>query len=418
MGAQLSNIIPKLHRHLMPTLLMMYVLAFLDRANVGFAKAGLAADAGIGEAAFAFGASIFFIGYATLEVPSNLILHRIGARVWMARIMITWGLVSAANAFVQTPAQFHAVRFLLGMAEAGFFPGIIYYLTNWYPTSARARSVGIFYYGAPLALTLGGPLSGYLVAYDAFGLHGWQVMFLVEGLLASLGGIAVLFLLKDRPEQAPWLNADEKEVLRTALAADNSAREHPSVLRALRDGRILFLALVYFLVQMGFYGLTFYLPTQVARLMGTGIGLEVGAVTALPWICALIAVTVIPLWCDRKGNARGVGALTMALSAVALAVSALTPSPLVALIALCVAAAGLIVTPALFWTMPTALLGGAAAAGGIALINSIGNLGGFAAPNLRAGLEIGFHSGSAGLIGLAVGTVIGAGLFAVAPRKN
>jgi sugar phosphate permease len=416
-GAQLSRIIPKLHTRLMPVLLMMYVLAFLDRANVGFAKTGLAVNAGVGEGAFAFGASIFFVGYALLEVPSNLILHRVGARVWMARIMITWGLVSAANAFVQTPAQFHLVRFLLGIAEAGFFPGIIYYLTTWYPTSARARSVGLFYYGAPLALTFGGPLSGYLVAHDVFGLHGWQVMFLVEGLLASLGGIAVLFLLKDRPQDAPWLDTDEKEVLRAALAEDEGVREHPSVLRALRDSRILFLALVYFLVQMGFYGLTFYLPAQVARLLGAGIGLKVGVVTALPWICALVAVTLIPPWCDRKGNARGVGALTMAIAGAALATSALAASPVVALIALCVAAAGLIVTPALFWTMPTRLLGGAAAAGGIALINSIGNLGGFAAPNLRAGLEIGFHSTSAGLLGLATGTVIGSCLFALAPRK-
>jgi sugar phosphate permease len=416
MGAQLSNIIPKLHSRLMPTLLMMYVLAFLDRANVGFAKTGLAANAGIGEAAFAFGASIFFIGYAFLEVPSNLILHQIGARVWMARIMITWGLVSAANAFVHSPEAFYGVRFLLGITEAGFFPGVIYYLTRWYPTSARARSVGIFYYGAPLALTFGGPLSGFLVGRDAFGLHGWQVMFIVEGLLASLGGIAVLFLLKDRPEQAPWLNADEKAVLGQALAADEGAREHPSVLHTLRDPRVLFLALVYFLIEMGFYGLTFYLPAQVARLLGASIGLEVGVVTALPWICALIAVTLIPPWCDRKGNSRGIGALTTLVSGVALAVSALTASPLVALIALCVAAAGLIVSPALFWTLPTGLLGGAAAAGGIALVNSIGNLGGFVAPNLRAGLELGFHSSSAGLIGLGVGTAIGAACFAVAPR--
>jgi MFS family permease len=418
MGAQLSNIIPKLHRRLMPTLLMMYVLAFLDRANVGFAKTGLAANAGIGEAAFAFGASIFFVGYAFLEVPSNLILHRIGARVWMARIMVTWGLVSAANAFVHTPAAFYGVRFLLGITEAGFFPGVIYYLTRWYPTSARARSVGIFYYGAPLALTFGGPLSGFLVGRDAFGLHGWQVMFIVEGLLASLGGVAVLFLLKDRPEEAPWLDAEEKAVLGQALAVDEGAREHPSVLRTLRDPRVLFLALVYFLIEMGFYGLTFYLPAQVARLLSASIGLEVGLVTALPWICALIAVTVIPPWCDGRGNSRGIGALITLVSGVALAVSALAASPLVALIALCVAAAGLIVSPALFWTLPTGLLGGAAAAGGIALINSIGNLGGFVAPNLRAGLELGFHSSSAGLIGLGVGTAIGAACFAVAPRKN
>ena len=310
------------------------------------------------------------------------------------------------------------MRFLLGITEAGFFPGVIYYLTRWYPTSARARSVGIFYYGAPLALTFGGPLSGFLVGRDAFGLHGWQVMFIVEGLLASLGGIAVLFLLKDRPEQAPWLDADEKAVLSQALAVDEGGREHPSVLRTLRDPRVLFLALVYFLIEMGFYGLTFYLPAQVARLLGASIGLEVGLVTALPWICALIAVTLIPPWCDRKGNSRGVGALVTLISGAALAVSALTASPLVALIALCVAAAGLIVSPALFWTLPTGLLGGAAAAGGIALINSIGNLGGFVAPNLRAGLEMGFHSSSAGLIGLGIGTAIGAACFAVAPRKN
>jgi MFS family permease len=418
MGAQLSNIIPKLHGRLMPTLLMMYVLAFLDRSNVSFAKTGLAANAGIGEAAFAFGAGIFFVGYAFLEVPSNLILHRIGARVWMARIMVTWGLVSAANAFVHSPEAFYAVRFLLGITEAGFFPGVIYYLTRWYPTSARARSVGIFYYGAPLALTFGGPLSGFLVGRDAFGLHGWQVMFIVEGLLASLGGIAVLFLLKDRPEQAPWLNAEEKTVLSRALAADEGVREHPSVLRTLRDPRVLFLALVYFLIEMGFYGLTFYLPTQVARLLGASIGLEVGIVTALPWICALIAVTVIPPWCDRRGNSRGIGALVTLISGAALTVSVLTASPLLALIALCVAAAGLIVSPALFWTLPTGLLGGAAAAGGIALVNSIGNLGGFAGPYLRAWLELGFHSSSAGLIGVGVGTAIGAACFAVAPRKN
>ena len=418
MAAQLSSIIPKLHRRLMPTLLMMYVLAFLDRANVGFAKTGLAANAGVGEAAFAFGAGIFFIGYAFLEVPSNLILHRIGARVWMARIMVTWGLVSAANAFVHSAEAFYAVRFLLGITEAGFFPGVIYYLTRWYPTSARARSVGIFYYGAPLALTFGGPLSGFLVGRDAFGLHGWQVMFIVEGLLASLGGIAVLFLLKDRPEQAPWLDAEEKAVLSQALAVDEGGREHPSVLRTLRDPRVLFLALVYFLIEMGFYGLTFYLPTQVARLLGASIGLEVGLVTALPWICALIAVTVIPPWCDARGNSRGIGALVTLISGAALAVSALTASPLVALIALCVAAAGLIVSPALFWTLPTGLLGGAAAAGGIALVNSIGNLGGFAGPYLRAGLELGFHSSSAGLIGVGVGTAIGAACFAVAPRKS
>jgi len=415
---QLSSILPKLHRHLMPTLLMMYVLAFLDRANVGFARAGLAADAGVGDAAFAFGASIFFIGYAVLEVPSNLILHKVGARRWMARIMITWGLVSAANAFVQTPAQFHIVRFLLGVAEAGFFPGVIYYLTYWYPTASRARSVGLFYYGAPLALTFGGPLSGFLVAHDAFGLHGWQVMFLVEGLAASLGGIAVLFLLKDRPEDVTWLSGEEKAVLRTALAGDDQAREHPSVLHALRDPRVLLLALIYFLLQMGFYGLTFYLPSQIGRLLGSSMGLEVGLVSAIPWACALLGVSVIPPWCDRRGNARGVGAVILGLSGCSLALSAVAGSPLLALAALSAAACGLIVSPALFWTLPTGLLAGAAAAGGIGLINAIGNLGGFVAPNLRAWLDVVFGFTGAGLIGLGVVNLIGACLFAIAPKKS
>ena len=412
-----SHILPKLHLRLMPVLLMMYVLAFLDRANIGFAKAGFQADAGIGDTAYAFGASIFFVGYALLEVPSNLILHRVGARRWLARIMVTWGLVSAMTAFVHSPLSFYAIRFTLGVAEAGFFPGVIYYLTLWYPAAARARSVGLFYYGAPLALTFGGPLSGLLVAHDALGLHGWQIMFLIEGVMASVGGIAVLFLLKDGPAQAPWLDAAEKQTLLAVLAEDNKGRESPSVWRTLADPRVLFLALVYFLVEMGFYGLTFYLPSQIAKLLGASMGLEVGLVSALPWACALVAVTVVPRWCDARDNARGIGAISAAISGLALLVSALATSPLVALIALCVAAAGLIVAPALFWTLPSRILTGAAAAGGIGLINAIGNLGGFVAPNLRAWLDIGFNSHSAGLVGLALGTTIGALFFAAAPRK-
>jgi sugar phosphate permease len=415
--AQLSSILPKLHWRLMPTLLMMYVLAFLDRSNVSFAKMGLLADAGVGETAFAFGASIFFVGYAFLEVPSNLILHKVGARVWLARIMVTWGLVSAASAFVQTPFQFYAVRFLLGVTEAGFFPGVILYLTYWYPSSSRARSVGLFYYGSPLAMTLGGPISGQLVAHNAFGLHGWQIMFLLEGLLASLGGIAVLFLLKDRPEKAPWLDADEKRVLLAALQKDEGRREEIGVWQTLRDPRVLYLSLTYFLLEIGFYGLTFYLPTQIARLLGTSIGLKVGIVSAIPWACALVGTTIVPPWCDRAGNARGIGALALATAGISLAVSALAASPLVSLIALCVAATALVVAPALFWSLPTSLLRGAAAASGIGLINSIGNLGGFVAPNLRAWLDVLLVSHCAGMIGLGTACVIGGIFFAFAPRR-
>ena len=415
--AQLSTSIPKLHWRLMPTLLMMYVLAFLDRANIGFAKTGFQADAGIGDAAFAFGAGIFFVGYALLEVPSNLILHRVGARRWMARIMVTWGLVSAATAFVHSPISYYAVRFALGIAEAGFFPGVIYYLTTWYPRSARAQSYGIFYFGAPLALTFGGPLSGQLVGHDAFGLHGWQVMFIVEGLLASLGGIVVWFALSDSPAKAPWLAADEKAVLLDALAHDE--RENPrshDPWSALRDRRVLYFALVYFLYELSFYGLTFYLPAQISKLTGMNIGLEVGVISAIPWACAIAGAALIPRWCDARDNARGVGAITMVIAGLALIASVLA-SPLGALIALSVAATALTVAPPLFWTMPSRILGGAGAAGGIALINSIGNLGGFVGPNLRTWVDIGMGSHSAGMIAVGVMTLGCALTFAVAPRR-
>ena len=270
MQTQLSSILPKLHLRLMPTLLMMYVLAFLDRANVGFAKAGLPGDAGIGDAAFAFGASIFFVGYAVLEVPSNLILHRVGRAALAGAHHGHLGPGVGGHCLcAQRRAAFYAVRFLLGIAEAGFFPGVIYYLTFWYPTAARARSVGLFYYGAPLALTFGGPLSGLLVAHDAFGLHGWQMMFLIEGLMASPGRHRGAVPAEGPARRGAMAERGGKSrLLRPRWRKTTEVRESPACWRTLRDPRVLFLALVYFLVEMGFYGLTFYLPTQVAQAAG------------------------------------------------------------------------------------------------------------------------------------------------------
>jgi MFS family permease len=415
----LSAIVSKMNRRLIPLLLLMYVFAFLDRTNIGFARDAFQADTGISDAAYAFGASIFFVGYALLEVPSNLILHRVGARLWLSRIMVTWGLVSAATAFVHTETMFYVVRMLLGLAEAGFFPGVILYLTYWYPKSARARSTGLFYYGAPLAFILGGPLSGQLLELDGmFGFQGWQLMFLVEGLLASLAGIFVFFVLDDRPAEAKWLDAEEKQTLLAALAADEQAKPHDmrGAGRALRDLRVLYLCTIYIMIQASVYGLSFFLPTQVAKLLGTKVGLEVGLVSALPWIVALIGVTLIPPYADHTGRHRGLGAIMLGLAAVGLAVSALTTSPLIAIAALCLAACGMIVSQPLFWTLPTALLGGAGAAGGIALINSIGNLGGFLAPNIRAWLEAAFASSAAGLLGLATVALLGGALMVMARR--
>jgi len=407
-----ASTIVKVTKRLLPFLLLMYVLAFLDRANVGFAKAAFQADTGISNAAYALGASIFFLGYALFEVPSNLIMHRVGAKIWMARIMVTWGLISAAMMFAYTETTFYVLRVLLGIAEAGFFPGVILYLTYWFPSLARARAMGLFYFGAPLAFIFGSPLSGLLLEFDGLaGLKGWQWMFLVEGFLASVVGIWAYFYLDNRPEDARWLNADEKRELGAAIAAEEShkhAHGPASVLAAFGNSRVLYLCLIYFLIQMSVYGVVFYLPTQVAGLMGRNVGLAVGFVSAIPWICALAAAYFIPRLSDATGERRLIGAATLAVAGLGIAASVATGSPLLSLVALCFAAAGFIAVQPIFWTFPTSYLGGVAAAGGIALINSLGALGGFVAPNLKTWAEVTFASPAAGLYLLAGTTLIGA----------
>ena len=412
----LSRAIARARRRLLPFLLLMYVVAFLDRANIGFVKQQFQMSVGISETAFAWGAGLFFLSYAVFEIPSNLILHRVGARIWMCRIMVTWGMVSVATMFVQGPVSFYCLRLLLGFAEAGFFPGVILYLTYWFPNRVRGQIMGQFYFGAPLAFIFGGPLSGLLLTmHGKAGLHGWQWMFLVEGSLAIAVGVWAFWYLSDRPKDASWLSDVAKSELEKALTEEEAVRQAhgPSAfLAALRDPRLFHFGGIYFLIQMSVYGVVFYLPSEVAGILGKRMGLEVGMVSALPWACALAAVIWIPWWADRMRRPRVLAAAVLAISGVASA-AFLVPNSVVALGAICVAASGFIAVQPVFWTFPTGYLAGRAAAGGIAVINTFGALGGFFAPNIKVWADQYFGFPAAGLCVLAGFTLFAAGLIVV-----
>ena len=407
----LGRAVSKARLRLMPFLILMYMVNFLDRTNVGIAKQALHGQVGISEGMFGLGAGIFFVGYAIFEVPSNLILHRVGARVWLARIMITWGIVAACTMFVTGAWSFVAVRLLLGVAEAGFFPGVILYMTYWFPPENRGQMLGIFYFGYPLALVLGGPISGALLGLQGWlGLAGWQWMFLLEGALAALVGVVTLFVLPDRPADVAWLAPEEKAALSVVLTrelSDKSDSGSGTFASALRDVRLLQFVLIYFLMQICSYGVVFYLPDQVSRLLGVKIGLQVGLISAIPWICAILFTAIWPVISQRLNLPRLFFQVCLALIVGGILVSAHS-APFVAIVALCFAASGIIACQAIFWTFPTDRFGGVAAAGGIAVINSIGNLGGFVAPNLRAAADGMFGSQTAGLHALAI-----AGVFAL-----
>ena len=405
---------------LLPLITLLFTISQIDRTNIGYAALTMNADLGLTPTVFGWIAGIFFFGYVVLEVPSNLVLNRVGARLWITRIMVTWGLISAAMIFAQGELSFYVLRLLLGAAEAGFFPGVILYMTYWFPNRARGQMLGLFYFGAPLAFIFGGPLSGYLLElHGVGGLQGWQWLFLIEGLLAVVVGVWAFWYLDDKPADAAWLPRDEQVALSAAVDRENDGRiaAGPTAFGAVIGNlRVLHFVAIYFLIQMSVYGVIFYLPSQVAALLGTKVGLEVGLVTAIPWVCALIATFLLPRLADRTGQHRAIAAATLAISGIGIAVSA-GAGPAVAMVALCFAAAGFIAVQPLFWTFPTAYLGGVAAAGGIALINALGSLGGFFAPNVKAWADASFGTSTAGLYVLAGTTLVGALLIFLLQRS-
>ncbi len=368
---------------LVPFLGLGYFFAFLDRVNVGFAALTMNADIGLSAAAYGFGAGIFFIGYVLFEVPSNVILAKVGARIWIARIMISWGLLSAAMALVEGPTSFYVLRFLLGVAEAGFFPGIIYFLSCWFPAAYRARILGAFMVAIPLSGLLGAPLSTRLLGLEGFGLAGWQWMFILEGLPAALLGLAALRYLRDRPADAEWLEPHERKWLTFELARESHAAAHvPGVGRVLANPVVWLFGLTYFGIIVGFYGYNFWLPQMVKSLGGLS-NVEVGLLLMIPSALAGIAMVAWGLHSDRSGERRWHAALPAFLAAAALAASAILQGmPVAAIVALIVAGIGAFSALPVFWTLPAARLTGPAAAAGIALVNSIGNVGGFVGPSL------------------------------------
>lgn len=401
-------------KRLAPVLMLMYVVSFLDRANISFAKQALQTSVGITEETYALGAGIFFLSYSFCGFPSNLILHKIGAKVWMAFLLVAWGLVSMATMFVSGSMSFYALRLVLGVMEAGFFPGAILYLTYWFPNRVRGQILGLFYLAVPISLIFGGPLSGFLLDMHPIGaLQNWQWMFLVEGFMAVVLGLFAFWFLENKPRDAAWLPADEKLGLVKALAQEEQERRATGpadLLPMLRDLHVMRFLLIYTLIQMSTYGAIFYLPAEISALMHKPAGFEVGLVSAIPWICALAAVYFLPRAADKWQAHRPFAALTLLVAGCASFVFPIA-GPRVALVALSLAVSGFIAVQPLFWTFPTGYLSDRAAAGGIALIG-MGNLGGLAAPNIKVWTDEYFHSNSAGLYLLAAITVLNAALIA------
>lgn len=374
----------KVDVRLLPFLFLCYILAYLDRVNVGFAKLQMLKDLSLSDAAFATGAGIFFIGYFFFEVPSNVLLRKFGARMWIARIMISWGVISACMIFVKGQWSFYAMRFLLGIAEAGFFPGIIFYLTLWYPSRYRSTRTAWFVAAIAVSGVIGNPLSGWIMdrLSGAMNVAGWQWLFLAEGIPSVIVGFWVIYYLNSSIEDAKWLSADEKALLANNLLAEDQHKTEHKLRDAFTSGKVWMLCAIYFTLMIGLYGIAFWLPT-IVKAFGIKGYLRVGLITAIPYGVAVIEMILLSHHSDKTGERRLHYVVNVTAGAVGLILSGLFASqPVLAIIFLSIGTLGVIGSMPLFWPLPSAFLAGTAAAAGIGLVNSVGNLGGYFGPNI------------------------------------
>nr|WP_198982657.1 MFS transporter [Herbaspirillum sp. ASV7] len=407
-------------RRLIPFLCLCFVVAFVDRVNISFAKLQMLQDLKFSETVYGLGAGIFFIAYFLFEVPSNLIMHRVGARRWIARIMITWALLTATMAFVGGEMSFYVVRFLIGAAEAGFFPGIILYLTYWYPARRRSRIIALFMTAIPIAGVFGGLASGW-VLQNLSGVNamaGWQWLFLVEAVPSLLIGISVLFYLDDRISDATWLSETDKVILQTNIDAENKIKVHVSAASAFRHPLVWLLAIVYFGSSMGQYGFGFWLPS-IIKATGVASPLHIGLLSAIPYAFGIAAMVIVGRHSDKTGERRWHYAISAIVAAAGLIGAVIwSGNTLLAMISLSIASMGLQCLAPVFWTLPTAVLGGVAAAAGVAIINAIGNLAGFASPFLVGWIKDATGTTAIGMYVIAAFLLLAGGLVVAGVKKD
>lgn len=419
-GSLESTAYHKVDVRLLPFLFLCYILAYLDRVNVGFAKLQMLKDLSMSDAAFATGAGIFFIGYFFFEVPSNVLLKKFGARMWIARIMISWGVISACMIFVKGEWSFYAMRFLLGLAEAGFFPGVIFYLTLWYPSKLRASRTAWFVAAIAVSGVVGNPISGWIMdkLSGTMNLAGWQWLFLSEGIPSLIVGIWVIFYLDSSIEEAKWLTAEDKALLTKNLIAEDKHKTEHKLADAFKSGKVWVLCVVYFTLMIGLYGIAFWLPT-IVKAFGIKGYLGVGLVTAIPYGVAVIGMILLSVHSDKTGERRLHYVFNVTSGAIGLVLSGIFASnPVWAIVFLSIGTLGVIGSMPLFWPLPSAFLAGTAAAAGIGIVNSVGNLGGYFGPNIPIWAKLISSNRSAALYIIAGILMIGAFLTYFFVPKN